>query len=208
LPGAVLERDRDRRAAEQVLARCAPPPRWRRLALEQHDVGGSPRGVGRSPDLDGAVAADADDAQPVGLDRRDVLRPGIDQRDVEPAFGEQAAEQAAHRAGADHNDFGFSNGICSPSIGGAAAGDVEHEAGGEAAGRARDPGASSAISSTCTKRPIGIFAFMLRMCSSVMPSSSGVSVIAGAMQFTVTPTSVSSFASALEKPITPAFAAE
>ena len=49
---------------------------------------------------------------------------------------------------------------------------------------------------------------MLRMCSSVMPSSSGVSVIAGAMQFTVTPASHSSFASALEKPITPALAAE
>ena len=42
---------------------------------------------------------------PFCLDRRDVLGPGVDQRDVEPAFGEQAAEQAAHRAGADHDDF-------------------------------------------------------------------------------------------------------
>jgi len=49
---------------------------------------------------------------------------------------------------------------------------------------------------------------MVRMKSSVMPSSSGVSVIAGAMQFTVTPASHSSFAMALASAITPAFAAE
>jgi hypothetical protein len=41
-----------------------------------------------------------------------------------------------------------------------------------------------------------------------MPTSKSVSVIAGAMQLTVTPASASSFASALAKPMTPALAAD
>ena len=77
-----------------------------RLALEQHHVGSSDLACVRGRlDLDGAIAADTDDAQATFPDRRDVLRPGIDQRDVEPAFGEQPAEQAAHRAGADNDDL-------------------------------------------------------------------------------------------------------
>src|SRR5207302_11353836 len=49
--------------------------------------------------------ADADDAQALLLDCRDVFGPRVDQRDVEAAFGEQSAEQATHRARPDHNDL-------------------------------------------------------------------------------------------------------
>ena len=77
------------------------------LTLEQHDVGAFDLGgICRRLDLDVTLAADPHDAQALLPDRRDVFGPRVDQRDVEAAFGEQPAEQATHRAGADHNDCG------------------------------------------------------------------------------------------------------
>ncbi len=79
-----------------------------RLALKQNHVGtGDAARISGGFDLYRAITSDADDTQPARADRVDVLGPGVDQGDVQSAFGEQAAEQTAHGAGADDHDAGL-----------------------------------------------------------------------------------------------------
>ena len=54
---------------------------------------------------DTPVAAVPDHPQAALSNRVDVLPPGIDQGDVQPSFGHQPAEQAAHGAGTEHYDM-------------------------------------------------------------------------------------------------------
>src|ERR1700716_3055025 len=67
---------------------------------------------------------------------------------------------------------------------------------------------SAAISSTCTKRPIGILESMYLMCASVIWSKIAVFAAAGVKQFTSTPDCASSLPSDLVSEMTPALDAE
>src|SRR5438445_6997576 len=80
---------------------------------------------------------------------------------------------------------------------------VENEQSAEASQQA-----SAAISSTCTKRPIGILESMYLMCVSVIWSKIAVFAAAGVKQFTSTPDCASSLPSDLISEITPALHAE
>src|SRR5690349_5371271 len=66
---------------------------------------------------------------------------------------------------------------------------------------------SAAISCTSRKRPIGIFASMYCLCSSVPCARISVSATAGVMQLHSTPVFASSLPSDFVRPMTPAFAA-
>src|SRR3982751_2058980 len=80
---------------------------------------------------------------------------------------------------------------------------VENEQSGDASQQT-----SEAISSTLTKRFIGIFDSMYWMCSSVIWSKIAVFAAAGVTQFTSTPLWASSLPSDLVSEMTPALEAE
>ena len=101
----VLEGDDGRVVAEEIGCTRDCIPGVTCLALHEHRVDRR-QGLrlSRRLDRDKAITAIPYDLQAVAVNAVDMLLPHVDQGHVEPALGEQPAEQAAHGTGADNGE--------------------------------------------------------------------------------------------------------